>query len=463
MSIVRPRLALVLAIACTALAALAPANAGAATVTYQTATSCDTHTALTDWTHQLQLPKFDQSLGTFVSATVSQEVSVTSAYRVESRDGAPRIVTLELVAANVASTVPGVGTIATNLMPGSRTYSFTAFDGTVDFAGSSGASGNFGTAAQTGVDTSTNAALWTGPGTVAVVAGSTASTTQSQSGNLRLEWDTTSTVRACVTYTYTVEVLVCIGDYVWHDSDVDGIQDSGEEPVAGRPVTVTDSNGKVLGTTTTDQAGRWIQCGLEPSTACVVSVDLPAGWTVTTPLVGPDRAVDSDGIATASGDATISCITPPSGRDLTFDVGIHQPPTPVDSPPPTPARLRLTKASNVDAIASRGQVAFTVRVTNRGQRAVRNLRVCDTPPSQLAFVSRPRGSSMRSGQLCWTVRALAGGKTVTYRYVMRAANVADRTCVVNRATAVAGVGGSASARDSVCIRATRLGVLQLAG
>ncbi len=450
----------IFAAACALLAL--PSSASALTVTKQTSTSCDTYSSLTDWSHDLSLPKFAVAGGTFVSATVSQQASITSGYRVESRNGAPRTDTLTLASATVSTSAPGLVGALASLPAGSRTYAFTAYDGTQDFAGGSGASGSFGTRQDNQAGVSTSAAIWAGTGSVTIPAQSLASTDNTLSGNFRLEWDTESTVTACVTYTYTEQITVCIGDYVWQD-DTDGIQETSEPGVASRPIVVTDANGVVLGTTTTDTDGRWIVCGLEPSTACVVSVDLPDGWTVTAANKGTDDALDSDGVATAANDATIPCLTPPVGRDLTFDVGIHKQTTPTEAPSPTPARLRLAKTAGSASIASRGRVTFTVRVTNRGQQIARNVQVCDVAPTQLAFVSKPRGAALRNGQLCWTAKRIQPGTTITYRYTMRAANVASRQCVVNRATAEATAGGTASARDGVCIRATRLGVLQLAG
>ncbi|MCB0878611.1 MAG: choice-of-anchor E domain-containing protein [Thermoleophilia bacterium] len=463
MPVTRLRRVLALAAVTTTLFAIAPGSASALTVTHQSATSCDQHSSRTNWTHALQLPQFNVPGGTLTAVTVSWDLSITSDYRVESEDNEPQTVTLTLDNADAQLVIPGVTTAAASLPAGGRTYSFTAWDGTTDYAGTSGATGGFGVGRAAAFGTASNPAAWTGAGTVSLPATAAALTHHNLSGNHDLKWTTVATASACVTYTYTTELLVCIGDYVWHDDDHDGIQDPTETPVEGRPITVTDAAGHVIGTATTDSSGRWIACGLEPSTACVVSVDLPDGWTVTRVGQGADRGLDSDGFATASGDATIPCVTTPSGEDRTFDVGIYQPPTPIETPAPTPASLRMSKASNRNVIGSRAVVTFTVRVTNRGQSAVRNLRVCDTPPTQLAFTTRPRGATMRNGQLCWTVRALGGGRTVTYRYTMRAASVASRMCVSNRATAVASTGGSASARDGVCIRATRLGVLKLAG
>ena len=55
-----------------------------------------------------------------------------------------------------------------------------------------------------------------------------------------------------------------IGDLVFLDEDADGIQDDGEEGIAGIEVTLLDENGEVLATTTTDEDGRYLFDDLGP-------------------------------------------------------------------------------------------------------------------------------------------------------------------------------------------------------
>ncbi|NUI86030.1 SdrD B-like domain-containing protein, partial [Staphylococcus borealis] len=44
-----------------------------------------------------------------------------------------------------------------------------------------------------------------------------------------------------------------LGDYVWEDTNKDGIQDSDEKGIQGVTVTLKDSEGNTIGTTTTDE------------------------------------------------------------------------------------------------------------------------------------------------------------------------------------------------------------------
>jgi protocatechuate 3,4-dioxygenase beta subunit len=53
-----------------------------------------------------------------------------------------------------------------------------------------------------------------------------------------------------------------IGNYVWEDTDGDGIQDPGESPIADVNVTLYDENGNELGSTMTNQNGEYYFGGL---------------------------------------------------------------------------------------------------------------------------------------------------------------------------------------------------------
>ncbi|MCW2926708.1 MAG: putative collagen-binding protein [Thermoleophilia bacterium] len=453
----------VLVAACMAMV-LAPSTASSATVTSSTTQACDTYASGTDWNRNLSLPKFNPSLGTLTNVRVTQAVAMRSEFKVESRNAAPRTDTFTLSNASVRIQAPGTSQLVASLPGGTMSRNFTEYDGILDYAGTSGWSSSFGNTSNQSTDNPSNLADWSGSGTVAIPASGVASTTNSLSGNFALDWDTQADARVCVTYTYLEQVLVCVGDYVWVDANKNGMQDAGEVPVGGRGVTVTDANGNVLGTTTTDGSGRWTVCGLEPSTPCVILVDLPDGYTITGADQGDD-ANDSDGVATGNGDARIPCVTPSRGSDLTFDVGIYPTPvvTPLSTPAPAPAVLRTAKRSLAGVIRSGGQTTFTVTIRNAGTVTVGDVTVCDTPPAALAFTSKPKGAFFRSGKLCWRITTLGAGKSVTFRYTMRAANVTRRSCVVNRVVATAAVGGSSASRAAVCIRPTTLKSLVLAG
>ncbi|TLP38871.1 hypothetical protein FED05_09865, partial [Staphylococcus epidermidis] len=54
-----------------------------------------------------------------------------------------------------------------------------------------------------------------------------------------------------------------VGDYVWEDTNKDGIQDDNEKGISNVKVTLKNKNGDTIGTTTTDSNGKYEFTGLE--------------------------------------------------------------------------------------------------------------------------------------------------------------------------------------------------------
>ncbi|MFD5831103.1 SdrD B-like domain-containing protein [Lentzea sp. NPDC060358] len=115
-----------------------------------------------------------------------------------------------------------------------------------------------------------------------------------------------------------------LGDFVWADSDKDGLQDAGEPGVAG--VTVTLNTGA---TTTTDANGKYEFTGLPDGTytVCFDLGDLPgqyADFQAVAPNAGGDDAKDSDADP-ATGCAAPTVLNVDKPEDLTIDLGIAPP------------------------------------------------------------------------------------------------------------------------------------------
>ena len=103
-----------------------------------------------------------------------------------------------------------------------------------------------------------------------------------------------------------VERPVAVGDRVWFDEDLDGLQGAGEPGVPGVVVTlrttdgraVTGIGGAVVGPVTTDADGAYAFAGLLPGEYVVridriASADALAGYAPTVAGAGADRALDS--------------------------------------------------------------------------------------------------------------------------------------------------------------------------
>ena len=72
-----------------------------------------------------------------------------------------------------------------------------------------------------------------------------------------------------------------IGDYVWFDADGDGTQDANETGVGGVTVTLYNSSGTAIATTTTDANGKYLFANLPAGDYSVGFSNLPAGYSFT--------------------------------------------------------------------------------------------------------------------------------------------------------------------------------------
>jgi len=111
-----------------------------------------------------------------------------------------------------------------------------------------------------------------------------------------------------------------LGDFVWQDTDSDGIQDAGEPGIAGLTVNLYDcDDNSMIATTTTDVNGFYLFDNLTPGDYYVEFVK-PAGFEFSPQDQGSDDALDSD--ADQATGRTV-CTTLVSGEnDLTWDAGL---------------------------------------------------------------------------------------------------------------------------------------------
>ncbi|WP_372898515.1 SdrD B-like domain-containing protein [Stieleria sp.] len=134
---------------------------------------------------------------------------------------------------------------------------------------------------------------------------------------------------------------MALGDYVWYDDNLNGIQDNGELGVQGVTVNLyrdgdgdgipeTDgSDGPVIATDVTDSNGLYLFENLQPGNYFVefVTSTLPSGYVLTSQDQGTNDAVDSDADPSTGLTEVIILGTV---DDLTWDAGIFLPPPPVN-------------------------------------------------------------------------------------------------------------------------------------
>jgi hypothetical protein len=121
-------------------------------------------------------------------------------------------------------------------------------------------------------------------------------------------------------------VPASLGNFVWNDTNPDGIQDPGETGIAGIPVTLTitypDASVVTL-TTTTDGSGFYRfdnllndenylssdGTGTDGGPIYKLSIDIPTDYYLVTTDAGGDDTVDSDGVWTKEGDDILAVVT----------------------------------------------------------------------------------------------------------------------------------------------------------
>ncbi|GAB3691860.1 hypothetical protein GCM10027592_10210 [Spirosoma flavus] len=96
-----------------------------------------------------------------------------------------------------------------------------------------------------------------------------------------------------------------LGDFVFVDTNQNGVQDSGEPGIQGVVVTLI-SNGTAVASITTDANGLYSFTGLTPGIPYSVSFTAPAGYTATLANQGGNDETDSDPIGGITGPITLT-------------------------------------------------------------------------------------------------------------------------------------------------------------
>ena len=173
------------------------AGAHAATVSYSAAKALTT----TNWTDTLSLSQFNSALGTLTGVSFAYNGGVSSIFKLESLDAAPATVTVTS-AGSIVFSGPFSDTLA---ISANSTRNLSAFDGSIDFGGTSGAivgpvagtrSGSFAVGAG-------GLAGYIGAGNFSVGIAGNGNSSANGAGNLIAQINTTASADVTVTYTYT--------------------------------------------------------------------------------------------------------------------------------------------------------------------------------------------------------------------------------------------------------------------
>jgi hypothetical protein len=179
--------------------------AQAATVSYSDSVA----TTTTNWSDTILLPLFDASLGTLDSVELTLTGSVSGLAAGESLDGGPSTIVLDLKAFITAS-VASNPSLSVDVNPiANGTFSATAYDGAIDFGGTSGVT--YADLDATDADSSvftSGLAAFIGSGTFTMVLDALGQSTGSGPGNLVTQFNTNASAIGGVTYNYTPPAAV---------------------------------------------------------------------------------------------------------------------------------------------------------------------------------------------------------------------------------------------------------------
>lgn len=172
-----------------------------------------------------QIPQFDPALGILESVEIRVDGRFVSNIRVENLDPTPSAIT-STVGGFVILVGPGVSS-EVNAPEASEVFYATAFDGTLDFAGSSGR--DFGARTVTGsgsflLSNADDLSHYRGSGTVSFSL-TTAATSRVSGGNLAAIINSTAGARVEVVYHYRADASLKPGDYVIHQITPTGYLD----------------------------------------------------------------------------------------------------------------------------------------------------------------------------------------------------------------------------------------------
>ncbi len=178
-------------------------------------------------------------------------------------------------------------------------------------------------------------------------------------------------VTSCDQAVVRVLPLAALGDRVWADANVNGLQDAGEAGVTGVTVRLLDGFGNSAGReTATDASGLYRFSGLV-SGSYAIQVIAPSGYALTSPDQGSDNAADSDADPVTGRTAPV--VLAPGTTNLTLDAGLWQP-----APAVSLVKTAGSAPDGTDyAIQLAESVTYTYTILNTGNTWLQSVTVTD--------------------------------------------------------------------------------------
>jgi SdrD B-like domain/Secretion system C-terminal sorting domain len=109
-----------------------------------------------------------------------------------------------------------------------------------------------------------------------------------------------------------------IGNYIWIDANVDGIQQAAEQAAPGILVSLLDGGGNPVAVAISDASGFYMFPNVAPGTYSLSFANLPSSVSFTTPNLGGDDNLDSD----VTGTTITGIVVTTTTVNLSFDAGL---------------------------------------------------------------------------------------------------------------------------------------------
>lgn len=123
---------------------------------------------------------------------------------------------------------------------------------------------------------------------------------------------------------FTLPPKLTLGDFVWNDINVDGIQDVGEPGITGITVSLYTENGALIDSIITDMHGIY-SFAYFPLGKYYIEFSLPSGYGFSPKDQGTDEAKDSDADPVTG--RTDIAVFNQDQYDTSWDAGVYQPST----------------------------------------------------------------------------------------------------------------------------------------